>query len=77
MSYELTYVKQYSLNGRLITGRELAANAINTNWIYSSHWKEETWIKDAKNDCISRIMDIEKELIKLKNILRILTEHSS
>jgi hypothetical protein len=53
--------------GRLgpITAKEKIANAIDDRWIYSSHWKQDDWVEQAKVDLIGRICEVKEELDQL------------
>lgn len=59
-------------DGDLITLKDWIANQINTSWIYSSHWQDETWVEQAKEDCLSRIDTVKKDLASLYEALSIL-----
>ena len=55
--------KQYShLDGDIVTAKHKIAFAINTSWIYSMYWKEDTWVEQAKKDMEKRLQLITKEL---------------
>ena len=55
--------KQYShVNGDIVTAKHKIAFAINTSWIYSMHWKDDTWVEQAKKDMEKRLQLITKEL---------------
>ena len=55
--------KQYShLDGDIVTAKHKIAFAINTSWIYSMHWKDDTWVEQAKKDMEKRLQLIAKEL---------------
>jgi hypothetical protein len=77
--FDATYKKQFMGSSIfppyrkiLITLREKAANVINTNWIYSLYWKDETWHEEALSDCNDRISELKKELQGLESIKKIL-----
>ena len=54
--YEAEVKKQYShVDGKLVTAKEKIAYAINDEWIYSMHWKNDTWITQASRDLQKRI----------------------
>jgi len=53
-------------NSQFKTTKERIAYYINSNWIYSAHWKDETWVEQAKEDCLTRIDQVQKELNELK-----------
>ena len=54
--------KQYShVNGDIVTAKHKIAFAINTSWIYSMHWKDETWIEQAKKDIQDRLQSVAEE----------------
>jgi hypothetical protein len=52
--------------------RKRATNIIDNEWKYSWHWgkcpNDRHWTMDAKYDCITRITEVEKELVELKKI---------
>jgi hypothetical protein len=54
------------------------AKIINNTWFYSMHWGKEPerrhWTMDAKHDCITRISEMEKELLELKQLRKELEE---
>ena len=55
--------KQYShLDGDIVTAKYKIAFAINSSWIYSMHWKDDTWVEQAKKDMEKRLQLITKEL---------------
>lgn len=64
-----TYRKFTGYNGRKITLKEWIALQINSTWIYSEHWKQETWVKQAKADCLHRINLVKKDLDSLHKAL--------
>lgn len=74
--YEAENIKQYTIGyggkSRLITTKDFIANAINSPWLYSVHWKNETWVQQAKQDCSIRIRDVTDELNNLKTAFKLL-----
>lgn len=63
---EATYNKNYSRGDRQVTLRDKVSRLINSSWIYSRHWKHETWVEQAKVDCASRIVEVSQELKQLE-----------
>jgi len=57
-------------NGNRITLKEFIANQINSSWIYSAHWNDETWVHQARNDCLYRIDSAKKDLESLHTALK-------
>jgi len=53
----------------LVTLKKAVSVIINTEWIYSLHWSEKTWVEDAKKDCKKRIEDVRKDLRDLESAL--------
>jgi hypothetical protein len=74
--YEAENIKQYTIRywgkTRLITTKDFIANAIDSPWLYSVHWKNETWVQQAKQDCSNRIRDVTAELNNLKTAFKLL-----
>jgi hypothetical protein len=64
-----TYKQFAGYNGEQITLKEWIAAQVNDSWIYSAHWKDESWVKQAKNDCLSRIDTVKKDLYSLYRAL--------
>ncbi|MEQ1636690.1 MAG: hypothetical protein ABL903_08350 [Methylococcales bacterium] len=64
-----TYRKFTGYNGEQVTLKEWIANQIDSSWLYSHHWKEITWVEQAKEDCQSRISQVKKDLDSLYNAL--------
>ena len=64
-----TYRQFTGYSGEQITLKEWIAAEINSSWIYSAHWKDETWVQQAKNDCLSRIDTVKKDLDSLYKVL--------
>ncbi len=53
--YDAATKKQYiGWDNELITAKEKLAQCINDRWIYSMHWKEDTWVEQARKDLIKR-----------------------
>lgn len=73
--YEAEYKRQYShVDGSLVTAKEKIAYAINDDWIYSMHWKDETWINQAKEDLQTRFNANAKEFNQLKQAEELLND---
>jgi len=63
--FEAEYHKKYIVCGNLVSARDKIAYHINCNWIYSAHWKDETWISQASQDCNTRIDEVKRQLNEL------------
>ena len=71
--FEAETKKQYShVNGTITTARNKIAYAINTDWIYSMHWKRDTWVEQAKRDLEKRLMANSKDYNLLKQAQELL-----
>lgn len=70
--YEAETKKQYLVNGKLRTAKQFIEYNINTTWLYSIHWKNESWIKSAKVDCLDRIASVKKDLNCLEASFKLL-----
>lgn len=71
--YEAEYKKQYShIDGSIVTARDKIAYAINDQWIYSLHWKKDTWIEQAKRDLKKRTEETKADLNLLKQASELL-----
>jgi len=60
--FEAEYKKDYFICGTLVSARDKIAYHINSNWIYSAHWNDDTWVDQASKDCNERIDQVKKEL---------------
>lgn len=60
-------------NGTLITAKTKIARAIDSEWKYSWHWKDDTWVDDAIRDCIHRLNLLQSDLAELRTALDILS----
>jgi len=73
--YEAEYKKQYvSSSDGLITAKQKIATVINSTWLYSMHWKDDTWIEQAKSDVQKRIIEVTKDLALLNQAELLLNE---
>ena len=63
--YEAETKKQYLANTGLITAKNKIAHCIDGRWIYSMHWKKESWVEQARIDLKKR----QEELYKVHNEL--------
>lgn len=64
--YEAEHKKQYShKDGTLITAKHKIASAVNDSWIYSYHWKNDTWLEQAQEDLTQRIANVTTDLNRL------------
>jgi hypothetical protein len=72
--HEAVTKKIYRINGNLVTTKELVAFHINTSWKYSNYWKNETWVEQAKEDCLNRINSKQKELNNLQLAMLLLRD---
>lgn len=71
--YEAETKKDYIVNNKPATAKEFIAYQINTSiWTYSASWKSETWVIQAKEDALSRLAYLEKQITDLKAALSIL-----
>lgn len=64
-----TYRQYTGYNGKKITLKEWIANQVNSSWLYSIHWKDSSWVEQAKEDCLSRIDYVKKDLDSLYKAL--------
>ena len=74
--YEAEHEKKYihPVTGRVITARSYIAASINDFWMYSMHWKDETWVEQAKQDVLVRIEQVTKDLKNLKKAQKLLDQ---
>ena len=59
-------------NGTLITAKAKIAREIDSEWKYSWHWKDDTWVEEAKRDCLHRINCVKSDLHSLEMAMKIL-----
>lgn len=74
--FEARYDKLYTsrVMGRdfKITTWEKIASIINSAWIYSRYWKNDTWVEQAKVDLAKRVSYVEEDLRELREAKRML-----
>ena len=54
------------------TMRRKLANLINDDWLYSMHWKEDTWRYQAKEDIKRAMVYANKRVVELKKADKLL-----
>jgi hypothetical protein len=72
--FEAENKKEYLIQNDLVTAKEKIAYCVNSDWFYSMYWKDDTWVEQAKADCITRLDYVEKEFADLQIAMRILNE---
>ncbi len=70
--YEAETSKVYFSAGCLITAKAKIASAIDDSWIYSMHWKDDTWVDQARDACINRIDSLRWELSQLESAMELI-----
>ena len=60
--YEAEIKKQYVHGNNLVTAKQKIAFTLNDTWIYSIHWKNDTWIDQAKVNLQDRLRENAKDL---------------
>ena len=70
--YEAETKKQYSANAVLVTAKNKIAHYIDSRWIYSMHWKKESWVEQARIDLKKRqaeIAEVHNKLLLAQQML--------
>jgi len=72
--FEAETKKQYTYQNLLVTAKKKVGLLIDDSWYYSMHWKNDTWVEQAKRDLKKRLKENKEEKKLLKVAKYILNE---
>ncbi len=74
--FEATYNNKYVVRGRdnLVSAKDKIASCINSTWVYSMHWKIDSWHIQAKEDLNTEIIAAKERIRELEQAKSILNK---